>query len=356
MIILIPAYEPDDKLVDLIDNISLADDHVQIVVVNDGSGAQFDPIFRQVESRGVTVIGHMPNRGKGYSLKQGFAHIAVTYPGDDVVCADSDGQHRVADILRVGAAISGHANTMVLGARGFTGYVPFKSRFGNALTRLVFRISTGVRVVDTQTGLRAYPSTLLGWLASVEGDRFEYETSVLLQAAKDGIRIDEVMVDTVYTEGNASTHFRPVVDSVRVYAPLLKFSMSSLAAFVLDFVLLVALKGLTHNLLVSVVAARAVSSVFNFAANRRLVFNHGRGASMTSSACRYFSLVATIMAINFVVLHVLHERLGVGLAVSKLGTEIALFAVSYWAQSRFVFIKPQQPHSAPTDRLRSTLG
>jgi hypothetical protein len=83
-------------------------------------------------------------------------------------------------------------------------------------------------VRDTQTGLRAYPGDLLGWLGSVPGDRFEYEMTVLLHAARDGHPIEQVTVATAYLQDNASSHFSAVADSVRIYRPLLRYAVTAM--------------------------------------------------------------------------------------------------------------------------------
>ncbi len=167
---------------------------------------------------GAAVLTHDRNRGKGTALKTGFAWVAGHAPGETVVCADSDGQHLVRDIVRVACAVQ--PGTMVLGGRKFTGKVPVRSRLGNSVTRHVFRALSGVPVYDTQTGLRAYPHELLDWLCSVPGERFEYEFQALLRARTAGIRIVEVEIETVYEVERRSSHFRPVRDSVRIYTPL----------------------------------------------------------------------------------------------------------------------------------------
>jgi glycosyltransferase involved in cell wall biosynthesis len=228
MVVLIPSYEPGEQLVSLVGAIRSARHDLPIVIVNDGSAAWFDSVFEAARADGVTIVRHPRNLGKGRALKTGFSHIAESFPGEDVVCADSDGQHQIRDIMRVADALHGRDDTIVLGSRGWTGQVPFKSWIGNTLTRRVFRASTGLRVGDTQTGLRAYPASMLPWLQAIEGERFEYEMSVLLDAAKAGFALEEVGIETVYLEGNGSTHFRPLVDSLRVYVPLVKFSVSSL--------------------------------------------------------------------------------------------------------------------------------
>ena len=254
MIILIPAYEPDEKLVDLVTSLRFSGQ--TIVVVDDGSGTEYRPVFHRARSLGCDVIGHLPNRGKGDALKRGFRHIAAVYPGQDVVCADCDGQHTLPDIARVADAVGEHRAGIVLGSRQFAGDVPLRSRFGNDVTRMVFRVATGRRLQDTQTGLRGYPAWMLGWLQTIEGERFEYELEVLLAARRAGVELHEVSIATIYLEENASSHFRTVRDSVRVYLQFLKFSTSSLAAFGIDATLFFGLMSVTGNLAASVVSAR----------------------------------------------------------------------------------------------------
>ena len=346
MILLIPSFEPDEQLVELVSTLRSAGEALSIVVVNDGSDATYDPIFRTIASDGVTILRHSHNSGKGRALKTGFAHIATQFPGCDVVCADSDGQHRLHDILRVATALAGRQDTIVLGARGLVGKVPFKSRLGNAVTRVLFRFSTGTRVGDTQTGLRAYPASLLPWLQGIEGERFEYEMSVLLDAAKTGIAIREVPIDTVYLDGNSSTHFRPLIDSALVYVPLVKFSFASLAAFVIDLTLLFVFKPIVGHLLPAVVLARVFSSIANFAMNRFIVFRHHSQRGLGLSARRYFSLVAGVLIANYAVLHVLVEWCGLPLLAAKLLTEVGLFAAGFQIQKRVVFARRQSPHAS----------
>ena len=164
------------------------------------------------------MLTHPENRGKGAALRTGFAWIIEHAPGEAAVCADSDGQHRIRDVVRVATAV--RPGVIVLGGRRFTGKVPLRSRFGNTVTRHVFRALSGIAVYDTQTGLRAYPHELLGWLMSVPGDRFEYEFQALLRARNAGVRIIEVEIETVYELRENSSHFRPLRDSWRIYAPL----------------------------------------------------------------------------------------------------------------------------------------
>ena len=344
MIILIPAYEPDARLLDLLDVLQTDAPDLGVVVVDDGSGPAHEHVFAAARARGATVLTHPVNSGKGRALKTGFAHIAAAYPGEDVVCADCDGQHSPVDVLRVAARVDA-SRTVVLGARRFTGAVPARSRLGNAVTSALFGLLTRHRLRDTQTGLRGYPASALDWLQGVPGERFEYELNTLLDAARSGRAIEEVEIATTYLEGNASSHFRPVVDSARIYWPMLAFSLTSFASFLLDTAALLALYALTGALLPSVVAARALSASANFVANRRLVFR-GSGCRPAVSAARYAGLAGALLVANGVLLSVLTAA-GLGLLAAKVVTEVLLFIVSYRAQRWFVFTTalPPQPSS-----------
>lgn len=344
MIVLIPAYEPGEPLVDFVRSIIAARVASAIVVVDDGSGPAYRDVFARVADLGdphtrCEVVGHPVNRGKGHALRVGFDHVLQRHPGEVVVCADCDGQHAVDDLAVVADAVDPTGTTIVLGARAFAGDVPLRSRFGNSVTRRVFRWSTGVSLQDTQTGLRGYPARLLPWLLGIRGDRFEYELDVLLAARDAGVRLVEVPISTRYLDGNESSHFRPIRDSIRVYVPFVRFGCSSLAAFGLDATLFFGLMAATGSLPLSVVVARVISASANYALNRTVVFEHGRARSVRASAWRYASLAAVIMGANYALLHLLHEVLGVGLLPAKVLTEIALFLASYRVQRRWVFAR-----------------
>jgi putative flippase GtrA len=349
VIVLIPAYEPDARLVDLVERVLAERPEMHLLIVDDGSGPAYAPIFDRCASLGCTVIGQAPNRGKGHALKQGFAYARTWFPGHDVVCADCDGQHQVHDIARVADEVRARRGTIVLGARRFTGAVPAASRIGNTATRVLFARATGVRICDTQTGLRGYAAATLPWLERVPGNRFEYELDVLLHATEAGMSIHDTPIDTVYLDANASSHFRPLVDSARVYAPLVTFVASSLVAFGVDVALLLGVMAATGDLLTSVVVARSVSSAVNFAANRRIVFRGRPGRSLRDAAVRYFALVAAVLVANYALLALLHGPLRQPLLVAKLGTEATVFGASYQLQKHLVFGRGRRHRPTPDE-------
>lgn len=158
MIVVVPAYQPDEKLVKLVSGF-LSETDYRIVIVNDGSSDDRMQFFSQSEAMGerVTVLHHDVNRGKGRAMKTAFEWVKAQCIADDgVVTVDADGQHLIKDVVRVCEAWREHRDALVLGSRAFKGNVPLRSRFGNSVTRAVFAVSTGVRVYDTQTGLRAF--------------------------------------------------------------------------------------------------------------------------------------------------------------------------------------------------------
>ncbi len=345
MIVLIPSYEPDRRLLDLLDDLA----GQTVVVVDDGSGAAFRTVFDAARARGATVLHHEVNRGKGGALRTGFAHIARTHPGAAIVCADSDGQHSPVDILRVAARLEATDADVVLGARRFTGRVPARSRMGNAVTSRLFALAARRRLVDTQTGLRAYPARLVPWLLTVRGDRFEYELRLLLRACAEGLRIEEVDIATIYLDDNASSHFRPLRDSALVYGQLLSFAASSLTGFAIDIAALAVLMSVTGHLTAAVVGARLLSASVNFALNRWWVFGRRDRIGLARSLRRYALLAGAVLLTNVALMHLLLPLTG-SLVVAKVVTEVALFVASFGVQRGLVFARParvQEDTDAP---------
>jgi glycosyltransferase involved in cell wall biosynthesis len=336
MTILIPSYEPDERLISLIHHLKEVSDD-SILVVDDGSGEEYRGIFDSAKQAGCTVLTHTMNQGKGSALKTGFDYVRQHGGSDGVVCADSDGQHLPEDILRLTKAVREHRNHIVLGSRQFTGKVPMRSRIGNSATRMVYALATGKPIQDTQTGLRGYSSEMLEWLCQIPGNRFEYEMNMLLEAPRVGYDLVEVPIDTIYLDDNKSSHFRPLADSARVYFPFLKFCASSGFAAILDFILLLLLQWMISNLLVSIIGSRLFSSIFNYTVNRKFVFAKRNGPAIRKSLPRYFSLVIIIMLLNYGIMYLFHENIGIPLIAAKLITEALLFSFSYWAQRKIVY-------------------
>lgn len=334
--ILIPAYKPDDKLVALTDQL-LTHDDLKLVVVDDGSGEAFRPVFEALDKR-VTLISYPDNKGKGGALKTGIRYIMDHMPEcERLVTADADGQHRYADIRRVLDKSEEMPGALVLGSRAFDGDVPLRSRFGNAMTRQVFAIASGVKVRDTQTGLRGFDRDGMRLFVDVPGDRYEYEINMLLTAARAEMPIYEVTIETVYLNDNESSHFNPLKDSLRIYACILKFACSSLICFGIDYVMFQLLRTFIPLTWVSNLLARIVSASVNFTLNKKLVF---KGNEKTLPAVlKYAALAVFIYLIDTAILTLLYEKLGWSRYVVKIISGVLGYLISFPVQGRIVYRK-----------------
>ncbi|MDO4536862.1 MAG: bifunctional glycosyltransferase family 2/GtrA family protein [Coriobacteriales bacterium] len=350
--IVIPAFEPDERLLDLLRDLN-ALRMGPVILVDDGSGDQYAPLFDQaadlIDKSGqcaATVLHHSVNRGKGAALKTAFEHVLSHKLSTlGVVTADSDGQHTPSCIARVVQALRNNQQALVLGSRNFDGDdVPWKSRMGNKITSHVFALVSGVKVSDTQTGLRAVPLPLMEACLDLPGDRFEFEIQMLSLACSKG-PIVEIPIETVYdSKDNHQTHFDPFADSVRIYKALLRqpltFVFSSLASSLIDLGLFWlfcrAFVRIPMYVAISTVAARVLSATFNFFMNSRVVFRGDRAESQ--SAVRYVVLAGIIMLLSAAlttmgttVLYMVPE------VVVKVVVDGLLFVLSYLIQKRFVF-------------------
>lgn len=338
-IALVPAYEPGPELLGILKR--LDDAGFCTIVIDDGSGSEYADLFAEAASS-ATVLTHTVNQGKGVALKTGLAHIREHFEGTyAVVTMDADGQHRVEDALSLCALAEQYPKELILGSRSLKGNVPLRSQFGNTATRLVYQLSTGSKVHDTQTGLRAFSSELIPELLEISGERYEYEMNVLLEFARKKIPIREMEIPTIYIEENASSHFRAGKDSYLIYKEILRFSASSFIGFLVDYCLYGILLFFTANLWLSNVGARVVSAATNYTINRRFVFKSKSGVA--KSAVQYFLLAAVILVGNTAMLEVLVNICGIHQMAAKILTEILFFLLS-WTVQKFIIFKKSHDH------------
>ncbi len=360
--VVLPSLDPDEKLSAAVDGL-LAAGFTDLVLVDDGSDEAHRAPFRQAAARPeVTLLTHEVNRGKGRALKTAFDFVLKNRPDSaGVVTADGDGQHRPEDVLSCAERMEAE-DAVVLGCRDFDAPdVPWKSRNGNKLTSAVFRLFCGLEVSDTQTGLRAIPRKYLPQMLRVEGERYEYETEMLFALNREKIPFTEQKISTVYLDDNASSHFHPVRDSLKIYRmiakelrrgprsgdgrPCLRFLASSGTAFLLDYGLFTLLDLLVGagtprgaRLFLATFAARAASSLFNYTVNRKLVFRSD--APVGRSLGRYYALCAVQAAASFALVFALSALLRAGPGAEsglKILVDCLLFLISYQIQRRYVF-------------------
>ena len=247
--IVIPAYEPDNNLIELIDKLNSFFKDFSIIVVNDGS-LHHDDIFSTVKEKdNVTLLNHEKNLGKGEALKTAFRYIKNQNTKAVIVTADSDGQHKPEDIKRVYDFYVKNSNGgIVLGSRKFDNNVPFKSSFGNNVSKGLLRLCLNDHLNDNQTGLRAFDYTLLDFMINVKGSRFEYEMNMLSEAVRSDISIKEIAIQTIYINNNKGSHFRPVRDFTKISLCIMKYLWPSIISLLFDFVLFMVLVLVNKNI------------------------------------------------------------------------------------------------------------
>ena len=352
--VVLPSLDPDEKLIAVIDGL-LEYGFSHIILVNDGSKPENLHYFSDLAAQHpeIHLLHHEVNKGKGAALKNAFRYFLENCPeGLGVVTVDGDNQHHPADTRACCEHMlqTGHTT---LGCRDFTlDHVPPRSRFGNHTTSAIFKLFVGMTISDTQTGLRAIPRDVVEQLMDVSGDRFEYETNMLLAFKNKGIPFDEVKIRTVYIEENKSSHFRVIHDSWRIYKLILahffRYTISSLISAVVDtasfsllsFLLSPILQGLSLTAAAGV-TARVISSLLNFFLNKEVVFR--TQVNTKKALIRYYTLALPQMAAQVLLTQGVYTLFSISDGANGLRTVIyavvmtALYFLSYMIQQRWVF-------------------
>jgi glycosyltransferase involved in cell wall biosynthesis len=325
--VLIPAYKPSDRLVQIIHD--LTELHAgPLIVVDDGSGHEFEPIFHALCGlERVSVLKNAVNLGKGAALKAGINHALVQFSNlSGIVTADADGQHAVADILAVAAELASKPFALVMGSRTFAEGTPLRSRIGNNVSRVVYRGFLGLKLRDTQTGLRGLPIQLCKAALAIRSNRYEFETEMLSVASSLGLRISEVPIQTIYEDNNSSSHFDPFFDSLRIYFVVLRYGLASIVTSIVDLVIFVAISPILPSIIIANLASRGCALFVQFWLLKRFVFNS------KASIFRFIAFVIYVAATGFVsgTLQVaLAEFSGLPTIASKITVEVVIFIFNF---------------------------
>lgn len=336
-VVIMPAYNPDKVLVKIVEKLAM--DGIPVIVVDDGSRAECQCIFHTIQDICI-VLHHHENCGKGAAIKTALIYVKNKMQGIDTIgIMDADGQHCTEDMIRLLAFSKKQRRQLCLGVRSVGKNMPVKSRLGNMITRTVFHFITGVRVSDTQTGLRAFDIALLPVFLSASGERYEYEMNMLFRCSEHQISIKELEIKTIYhDEKNSCSHFSAFKDSLRIYKDIIKFTLSSLSSFLLDYLLFaMAMVFLPHTvgtIIVGNVVARVISAFYNYSMNCRHVFHTSCRAE---TALEYLVLAVVILFLNNIVLSFLTQVIYVPVYLAKLITECILFLISWIVQKYMIF-------------------
>lgn len=337
-VVAIPAYQPQPILLDLVDQLLQAREDLHVIIVDDGSSEEHSAIFAKLSgNERVTLLRHAVNMGKGQALKTAFNHylLHMAIEAGGIITADADGQHKVNDILHLIDTLASKPKALCLGMRTFGQGVPFRSRLGNTVTNKIFRFLIGKKISDTQTGLRALPNPFVKSIMTISSMGYEFELEMLIQAAKDGVPIHEVPIQTIYESGNKSSHFNILLDSLKIYFVFLRFSALALSTAFLDYLAFSTLFLLDYSVLQSIIAARIVAGSYNFLLGKTFVF-HSKGKILIEFAKYSFTVIA-LMLVSYHMIMLMHDVWGLNVVLSKALVEGTLFFISFTVLNTFVF-------------------
>lgn len=345
--VILPSLNPDEKFNKVVDGLIEAG-FEKIVIVNDGSDeAHSAPFAAAAAYSQCTVLDHGVNKGKGRALKTAFDYVLKNLPEvAGVVTIDGDGQHLTKDIIACGEKMLECGDKVIMGCRDFNlPGVPARSVAGNKTTSRMFRLCYGIKLSDTQTGLRAIPRQYLDRFFNIDGERFEYETNMLLWMKRWGIDFVEQPIETVYEGDNSGSHYNPIKDSWRIFKVMAKFMLSSLSATLIDLAVFYIVMRFFGPLfgrfaeLGSTAIARACSSFVNFNANNSIVFQNKK--NYKRAMLRYYALCIPQMLISAGLVTAINHLLAntqPGLAtLIKFVVDTVLFFISYQIQREWVF-------------------
>ena len=348
VVLLIPAYNPDEKMIDFINESS--EYFNKILVVNDGCSSEYDAIFEKIKDK-TTILKHEVNKGKGRALKTGFSYILDNEKDClGVVTADADGQHTCEDVMGCCEDFLDDPDKGVFGCRDFYGdtFIPPRSKFGNRLTSKLMKFFCDIKLSDTQTGLRVFPTSSLKMLLEVEGDRYEYEMNVIFALKENNIEWNEHKISVIYIDDNKSSHFNPIKDSMKIYKVFLKFCISSLGSSILDIVLFIVLRIILKKyeiniwdkidgIMVATVIARIFSGIFNYIINR-MIFDGKKKSKAAISGTKYLVVWFVQMLLSaFIVSRLSLICTFIYPTIIKIVIDTLLFFISYKVQQKWVF-------------------
>lgn len=334
-IALIPAYNPEPIVVEVVRG--LLRHEFAVVIVNDGSESNHQDIFDQLSGMDrVRVLTHAINLGKGAALKTGINHICEGWGGDSaIITLDADGQHEVNDVLNVSYALERNSESLILGARSFSGNVPWRSRLGNTCTRFLVKTLHNLDLADTQTGLRGFCTSLAKNFLSIRAQRYDFELDMLIMASRTGIGIKEIGIKTVYIDDNRSSHFNPLFDSAKIYFSLFRFMSAGLVAAVIDNLIFIALYFLGWPIFLSQATGRGVASIINYMMVKSMVFHSGERHAIAIP--KYVATVIVLGGVSYSLIIFASDYLSMPVVLAKIIVESLIFLSSFLIQRAFVF-------------------
>lgn len=324
-IVLIPAYKPSHRMNDLV--MELKKLSFEIILVDDGSGRKYEETF-EFAGAYAGLIRHRVNKGKGEALKTGLRYIKKHFEAPYiVVTADCDGQHRVEDIVKVADAGEQYPESLILGKRELTKSAPFLSRLGNGTTRLYYFVTTGRKIYETQTGLRAFSDKLVDKYIDLPGKRYEYEIDMMLISSDADIR--QVQIQTVYFDNNADSHFDPFKDTLTLWIQFVRYKIPSLLTAGIDYAAFALIYLISGAFLIPNLIVRTATFIIKYVLNRKVKF------AEKAELFRYLITSAAIILLDTGVIWGF-SALGMNVYLAKLISGILMIGVSIGLRMLFM--------------------
>lgn len=337
----IPAYNPDNNLLIVVNNILSKNLHHKIFIIDDGSKDNYQHIFEKLNNdyykEDIVLIRHAVNLGKGAALKTVFNKILTEYIDiQGVVTLDCDGQHSIDDCLQVLIELEKNEKAFVLGCRNFSRDIPLKSYIGNNISRFIYKILLGRSFQDTQTGLRGINREFMRLCLTIKTNRFEFETEQLAIACRmiGLVDIVEIPITTIYLDSNKLTSFRPLVDSFKIYFVLFRYGLSSIITTLVDFIIFLMATYLGSGILLANLLARTASIGVQFNLLNKMVFQ------TNASIGKFFLFIIYVYIMGVFSSFTqssITETFSISIISSKIIVETILFFVNFVFLRLFIF-------------------
>ncbi|MEG0833546.1 MAG: bifunctional glycosyltransferase family 2/GtrA family protein [Oscillospiraceae bacterium] len=343
--VIIPAYNPDTKLLSLIEQL-ITSGFECIVVVDDGSEKSRTAYFDDAKSKyGCTILRHGVNMGKGRALKTAFNFLLTNRPElCGAVAVEADGQYTAMDTVRCAEALLKNPDCLVMGCRNFkSSAIPKRNKTGNVLTCRVLKLFTGISSADTLTGLRAISYPLMKKMLEVKGERYEYEMNMLVETKALGVNLFEVPIEAIYVKNNSSSHFGALKDSMKIYSVFSKMILCSLFATAVDLAVFAICIGLFKEkspgfyIFISTAIARLLSLSLSTALNRKTLFKNSSGKNSVLVGLRYLLVALAMLILSACGVWALAKLVNIGEVFLKVIVDVLIFFLSFPIRREWVF-------------------
>tara|TARA_X000000950_G_scaffold274848_1_gene360464 strand:- start:60 stop:764 length:705 start_codon:yes stop_codon:yes gene_type:complete len=232
MLIVIPTYKPTTKLNQIVEEIINSHyfknikKNKKILIIDDGNKnlINIEILKNLPNNKYISIISNSKNKGQGYSIKKAITY-AIKNEFEYILTADDDGQHTIQDINKFIKESQIKNSEFILGVRLFDKKIPFRSKIGNTVIRIIIQILFGYKISDVTSGLRVYRSSTFSTLLNIKNNRFDFQ---LLSIIELGNRCVSIPIETIYFENNKNSRYLPFSDSMNIIFSIIIYFFKNL--------------------------------------------------------------------------------------------------------------------------------